>query len=83
MKRRQWPGLHIVISNHCNLRYERLRRAANLERSVGDVVDVHGEDVVLAAHVHPVLVLVHVQDPVVHGLVRDAVVLEGPGRLQV
>ncbi len=36
---------------------------------MGDVVDVHGEDVIFATHVHPVLVLVHLQDPVVHGLV--------------
>lgn len=42
-----------------------------------DVIDVHGEDVVLAAHIHPVLVLVHVQDPVVHGLVGYSVVFKG------
>lgn len=56
---------------------------ADLKRAVCDVVDVHGEDVVFAAHVHPVLVLVHMQDPVVHGLVWYGVVFEGLGRLQV
>lgn len=45
------------------------KQSADLKRAMGDVVDVHGEDVVLAAHIHPVLVLVHLQDPVVHGLV--------------
>lgn len=44
---------------------------------MGDVIDVHGEDVVLAAHIHPILVLVHVQDPVVHGLVRYSIVFKG------
>lgn len=56
---------------------------ADLKRAVCDVVDVHGEDVVFAAHVHPVLVLVHMQDPVVHGLVWYGVVFEGLGCLQV
>lgn len=42
---------------------------ADLQCAARDVVDVHGQDVVLETHVHPVLVLVHVQDPVVHGLV--------------
>ena len=50
---------------------------------MSDVIDVHGEDMVLAAHIHPVLVLVHLQDPVVHGLVRYAVVFKGLGGLQV
>lgn len=36
---------------------------------MGDVVDVHGENMVLAAHIHPVLVLIHLQQPVVHGFV--------------
>lgn len=34
-----------------------------------DVVDVHREDMVFAAHIHPVLVFVHLQDPVVHRFV--------------
>lgn len=50
---------------------------------MGDVVEVHGENVVLAAHVHPVLVLIHVQDPVVHGPVGYVVVFKGLGGLQV
>ena len=50
---------------------------------MGDVIDVRGQNVVFAAHVHPVLVLVHVQDPVVHGLLRYAVVFKGLGGLQV
>lgn len=57
--------------------------SADLQRAVCDVVDIHGENVVFAAHVHPVLVLVHVQDPVVHRLVRYTVVFEGLEGLQV
>lgn len=56
---------------------------ADLKCVMGDVVDVHGENMVFAAHVHPVLILVHVQDPVVHGLVWNTVVFKGLGGLQV
>lgn len=58
------PGMH-----DNNDRSGKSGARADLQRAVCDVVDVHGEDVVFAAHVHPVLVLVHMQDPVVHGLV--------------
>lgn len=57
--------------------------SADLQRALRDVVDVHGEDVVLAAHVHPVLVLVHMQDAVVQGLLRHAVVVGGARGLEV
>lgn len=55
----------------------------DLLRGMCDVVDVHREHVVLAAHVHPVLVLIHVQDAVVHGLVRQRVVLQRGATLQL
>lgn len=69
----------------CTNRHDRKHpnTSADLQCAVRDVVDVHGENVVLAAHVHPVLVLVHVQDPVVHWLVPYTVVFEGLGGLQV
>ena len=38
------------------------------ERLLVDVVQVQGQDVVLAAHVHAVVVLIHAQDPVVRGV---------------
>lgn len=59
------------------------KRFSDLECAMRDVVNVHGEDIVFAAHIHPVLVLVHLQDPVVHGLFWNAVVLKGLGGLQV
>ena len=35
------------------------------ERRLVDVVQVQGQDVVLAAHVHAVVVFIHAQNPVV------------------
>lgn len=34
-------------------------------RVLVDVMEIQGQDVVLAADVHPVMVLIHTQDPVV------------------
>ena len=56
---------------------------ADLQRVLGDVAEVQGQGVVLAAHVHAVLVLVHVEDPAVCRPVLQAEVLEGAGLLQV
>lgn len=50
---------------------------------MGDVINVHRQYVVFAAHIHPVLVLIHVQESVVHGLVRYTVVFKGRRGLQV
>jgi len=52
-------------------------------RLLVDVVEVQGQDVVLAAHVHAVVVLVHAQDPVV-GRVEDVgEVMSGTGGSQL
>lgn len=48
-----------------------------------DVVEVQGQDVVLAADIHPVVVLVHTQDPVVGGVEEVGKVLSGAGRSQL
>ena len=56
---------------------------ADLQRALCDVADVQGQGVVLAAHVHAVLVLVHVEDPAVGRSVHQAEVLEGTRLLQV
>lgn len=50
--------------------FSELKPYADLKRAMSDVVKVHGENVVLTPHIHPILVLIHVQDPVVHRLIR-------------
>lgn len=53
------------------------------ERLLVDVVQVQREDVVLAAHVHAVVVLVHQQDAVVGGVEQEGEVVSRAGGLQL
>ena len=48
-----------------------------------DVVQVQGQQVVLAAHVHAVVVLVHAQDPVVWRVEQEGEVVGGAGGPQL
>lgn len=48
-----------------------------------DVVQVQGEDVVLAAHVHAVVVLVLQQDAVIAGVEQEVEEVRGAGGLQL
>ena len=48
-----------------------------------DVMEVQREDVVLAAHVHAVMVLIHTQDPVVAGVEDECEVMSGTGGSQL
>lgn len=53
------------------------------ERLVVDVVQVKGQDVVLAAHVHAVMVLVHPQDPVIRCVEQEGEMMSCPCRPQL
>lgn len=53
------------------------------ERLLVDVVQVQREDVVLAAHVHAVVVLVHQEDAVVGGVEQEGEVVSRASGLQL
>lgn len=48
-----------------------------------DVMEVQGQDVVLAADIHAVMVLVHTQDPVVGGVEEVGEVMSSTGGSQL
>lgn len=48
-----------------------------------DIMEVQGQDVVLAANVHAVMVLIHTQDPVVGRVKEVGKVMSGTGRSQL
>lgn len=48
-----------------------------------DVMQVQGQDVVFAAHVHAVMVLIHAQDPVVGRVEEEGEVMSGAGGPQL
>lgn len=60
-----------------------MRAVSYNERLLIDVVQVQREDVVLAAHVHAVVVLVHEEDAVVGGVQQEGEVVSGAGGLQL
>lgn len=51
------------------------------ERLLVDVVQIQREDVVFAAHVHAVVVLVHAEDPIVGGVQQKGEVVSRAGGL--
>lgn len=51
------------------------------ERLLVDVVQIQRKDVVLAAHVHAIVVLVHAEDPVVGGVEQEGEVVSRAGGL--
>lgn len=52
-------------------------------RVLVDVMEVQGQDVVLAANVHAVMVLIHTQDPVIGRVEEVGKVMSGTGRSQL
>lgn len=53
------------------------------ERLLVDVVQVQREDVIFAAHVHAIVVLIHAKDPVVGRVQQKGEVMSGAGGLQL
>lgn len=51
------------------------------ERLLVDVVQIQRKDVVLAAHVHAIVVLVHAEDPIVGGVEQEGEVVSRAGGL--
>lgn len=58
-------------------------RFSYYERLLVDVVQIQREDVIFAAHIHAVVVLVHAKDPIVGGVQQKGEVVSGAGRLQL
>lgn len=48
-----------------------------------DVMEVQGQDVVLASNVHAIVILVHAQDPVVRGVEEKSKVMGSPSGSQL
>jgi len=48
-----------------------------------DVIQVKRQDVVLAAHVHSIMVLVHTKDSIVRRVEQEGKVMGGSSRLQL
>lgn len=48
-----------------------------------DVMEVQGQDVVLAANIHAIMVLIHTQDPVVRSIEEVGKVMSSPGGSQL
>lgn len=48
---------------------------SHYERVLVDVVQVQREDVIFAAHVHAIVVLVHAEDPIVGGVQQEGEVV--------
>lgn len=53
------------------------------ERLLVDVVEIQREDVIFAAHVHAIVVLVHAEDPIVGGVEQEGEVVSRAGGLQL
>lgn len=51
------------------------------ERLLVDIVQIQREDVIFAAHIHAVVVLVHAKDAVVGGVQQKGEVVSSAGRL--
>lgn len=51
------------------------------ERLLVDVVQIQREDVIFAAHIHAVMVLIHAKDPIVGRVQQKGEVVSGAGRL--
>lgn len=51
------------------------------ERLLVDVVQIQGEDIIFAAHIHAVVVLIHAKDPIVGGVQQKGEVVSGAGGL--
>lgn len=90
-KRTCWPRgrwcnrafLHPSVTSHQGPRLEVTeQRSYNMWVFV-DVVQVQGQDVILAAHVHAVVVLVHPQDSVVWRVDEEGEVMSGSSRSQL
>lgn len=51
------------------------------ERLLVDVVEIQREDVIFAAHIHAVVVLIHAKDPIVGRVQQKGEVVSGAGGL--
>lgn len=86
------PEVKVLASSHCNSPFKgpefEVRGGGEWEWSYDmwvlvDVMEIQGQDVVLAANIHAIMVLIHTQDPVVRRVEEVGEVMSGTSRSQL
>lgn len=58
-----------------------MRDISYYERLLVDVMQIQGEDIIFAAHIHAVVVLIHAKDPIVGRVQQKGEGVSGASRL--